>query len=106
MDKTANTAASTLNEVQKKVVGFLTDYGIQIIGALIILAIGALIGLWVGRKADQWVSKRRIEPPIRILTVRVIRLLIFGLAVVLALDKFGVPIDRKSTRLNSSHRCI
>jgi small conductance mechanosensitive channel len=92
MDKTANTAASTLDEVQKKVVGFLTDYGIQIIGALIILAIGALIARWVGRKADQWFSKRRIEPPIRILTVRVIRLLIFGLAVVLALDKFGVPI--------------
>ena len=92
MDKTANTAASTLDEVQKKVVGFLTDYGIQIIGALIILAIGALIARWIGRKADQWFSKRRIEPPIRILTVRVIRLLIFGLAVVLALDKFGVPI--------------
>ena len=49
MDKTANTAASPLDEVQKKVVGFLTDYGIQIIGALIILAIGALIarsGVW------------------------------------------------------------
>ncbi|MGD0614318.1 MAG: mechanosensitive ion channel family protein [Verrucomicrobiota bacterium] len=87
-----NTATSTLDEVQAKIVGFLTDYGIQIIGALIILAIGALIARWIGRKADQWFSKRRIEPPIRILTVRVIRLLIFGLAVVLALDKFGVPI--------------
>jgi small conductance mechanosensitive channel len=92
MDKTANAAASSIEEVQKKVVGFLTDYGIQIIGALIILAIGAFIARWVGRKADQWFSKRHIEPPIRILTVRVIRLLIFGLAVVLALDKFGVPI--------------
>jgi small conductance mechanosensitive channel len=92
MDKTVNTATSTLDEVQAKIVGFLTDYGIQIIGALIILAIGALIARWIGRKADQWFSKRRIEPPIRILTVRVIRLLIFGLAVVLALDKFGVPI--------------
>ena len=92
MNNTANTAAAAIDEVQKKVIGFLTDYGIQIIGALIILAIGALIARWVGRKADEWLGKKQIEPPIRILTVRVIRLLIFAMAVVLALDKFGVPI--------------
>jgi small conductance mechanosensitive channel len=92
MDNTVNTAASAIDEVQKKIIGFLTDYGIQIVGAMIILAIGALIARWVGRKADEWFSRKQIEPPIRILTVRVIRLLIFAMAVVLALDKFGVPI--------------
>jgi small conductance mechanosensitive channel len=92
MDKTVNSATSTIEEVQKKVVGFLTDYGIQIIGALIILSIGAFIARWAGRKVDQWLSTKRVEPPVRILSVRVIRLVIFALAVVLALDKFGVPI--------------
>lgn len=92
MDNTVSTAASAIDEVQKKIIGFLTDYGIQIVGAMIILAIGALIARWVGRKADEWFSRKQIEPPIRILTVRVIRLLIFAMAVVLALDKFGVPI--------------
>ena len=92
MDNTAAAAASTLDEVQKRIVSFLTDYGIQIIGALIILAIGAFLARWIGRKADQWFSRKQIEPPVRILTVRVLRLLIFGLAVVLALDKFGVPV--------------
>jgi small conductance mechanosensitive channel len=92
MDKTASAAISTVEQVQTKVVGFLTEYGIQIIGALIILTIGAFIARWAGRKADRWLSTKRVEPPVRILSVRVIRLMIFALAVVLALDKFGVPI--------------
>jgi len=37
-------------------------------------------------------TKHHLEPPIRLLMVRVIRLIVFGFAVVLALDKFGVPI--------------
>jgi len=92
MDETVHATASTFDEVQKKVIGFLTDYGFQIIGALIILGIGAFIARWVGGKVDQWLSKKQIEPPIRSLSVRVIRLLVFGLAVILALEKFGVPI--------------
>ena len=83
---------STVDQVRTKVVTFLTDYGIQIVGALIILLAGALVARWIGRKVDQWFTKKQIEPPVRILAVRVIRLIVFGLAIVLALDKFGVPI--------------
>ena len=92
MDETVHATASTFDEVQTKVIDFLTVYGFQIIGALIILGIGAFIARWVGGKVDQWLSKKQIEPPIRSLSVRVIRLLVFGLAVILALEKFGVPI--------------
>lgn len=81
-----------MEEIQKNVFKFLTDYGFQIIGAMIILAAGALLARWLGRLVEQWFTKKGIEPPIRMLAVRVVRLLVFGLAVVLALDKFGVPI--------------
>ncbi|HEV2395074.1 MAG TPA: mechanosensitive ion channel domain-containing protein [Verrucomicrobiae bacterium] len=81
-----------MQEIQKTVFTFLAVYGIQIIGALIILTAGVLVARWVGRAVDGWLIKKQIEPPIRMLTVRVVRLLVFGLAVVLALDKCGVPI--------------
>ena len=70
----------------------MTEYGFQIVGAIIILTVGAVVARWVGRAADQWFTNKHLEPPIKMLAVRVIRLLIFALAVVLALDKCGVPI--------------
>ena len=39
-----------------------------------------------------WLSKQDLEPPIRTLIVRVVRLMVLALALVLVLDKFGVQI--------------
>ena len=76
---------------QNTIVTFFITYGFRVVGALIILAVGALIARWLGGLTDKWL-KQHLEPPIRILMVRVVRLIVFGLAVVLALDKFGVQI--------------
>jgi len=81
-----------MDELRTTVVRFLTEYGFQIIGALIILVAGALIARWLARTADQWFVKKQVEPPIRMLSVRVIRLTVFLLAAVLAMEKCGVPI--------------
>src|SRR6266436_797911 len=79
-------------ELQSTVVKFLTEYGFQIVGAIIILVAGALVARWISRVADQWFLKKQIEPPIRMLAGRVLYLVVFELAVVLALEKCGVPI--------------
>jgi len=77
---------------QQTIVKFFIDYGFQIVGALIILIVGAIIARWMGRLTDRWLDKQRLEPPVRLLLVRGVRLLVFGFALLLALDKFGVPI--------------
>ena len=90
-----DTAAKTINaidQVKTRVVAFLTDYGFQIIGALIILAIGVVIAWWIGRALREWLEKKNVEPPIVMLAVRVIRLLIFLVALLQALEKLSVPI--------------
>ncbi len=92
MDHNAANTVSALEEAQRYVVGFLTQYGFQIIGALIILVIGALLARWISRRIGLWLDKKHVEVPIRVLVVRVVRLLVFGLAIVLALEKCGVPI--------------
>jgi small-conductance mechanosensitive channel len=81
-----------MDELRRTVVKFLAEYGFQIIGALIIMFAGGMAARWLGRVADQWFEKKQVEPPIRMLAVRVLRLLVFGLATVLALEKCGVPI--------------
>ncbi len=79
-----------MDDIRKEVLKFLTDYGFKIVGAVIILTIGGFAARWIGKVADDWLTKKQIEPPIRMLVVRVLRLVVFALAVVLALDKFGV----------------
>jgi small conductance mechanosensitive channel len=81
-----------LDKTQGAVRNFLLLYGFQILGAIIILVVGTLVAGWVGKIARHWLEKHDLEPPTRDLIVRVVKLLVFALAVVLALDKFGVQI--------------
>lgn len=81
-----------MDDIRKQILTFLTDYGFKIIGAAIILGVGAFAARWVGRVADDFFTKKQVEPPIRMLGVRVLKLLVFALAAVIALDKCGVPI--------------
>jgi small conductance mechanosensitive channel len=92
MGKTADKTIDAIGRIETRVVDFLTDYGFQIIGALIILAIGLVIAWWIGRALRQWLEKKNVEPPIIMLAVRVVRLLIFLVALLQALEKLSVPI--------------
>ena len=67
-------------------------YGFQVLGALVILIAGVLAARWVGAFADRRMRKSTMEPPMRILLVRVVRIVVFAFAVVMALDKFGFQI--------------
>ena len=81
-----------MEQLKTTVINFLALYGFQVVGALIILAVGWLVARWLGGATANWLGKQDLEPPIRTLIVRVVWLLVLALAVVLALDKFGVQI--------------
>lgn len=83
---------NTLMTWKDTVMDFAIRYGFQIIGAIVILVIGALIARWLGRLTEGWLVKHKLELPVRTLTVRVVKLIVFALAMVLALDKVGVQI--------------
>jgi len=67
-------------------------YGFQVLGALVILGAGVLIARWLGNVTERRLVKKAIEPPIRMLAVRVLRLVVMLFALVVALDKFGFQI--------------
>lgn len=92
MGNTTDKTIQTIEQIKSKVVDFLTDYGFNIIGAAIILIIGLIIAWWIGRALRQWLETKRIEPPIVMLAVRVVRLLVFIVALLQALEKLNVPI--------------
>src|SRR5689334_3761828 len=71
---------------------FIVRYGFQLVGALFILAGGFFLAKWVGNLLMRSLMRREMEPPVRTLIVRVVRLLIFTLTAVIALDKFSVQV--------------
>ena len=92
MEKTAGSTIQSIDLVRDKIISFLTEYGFQILGALMIVGAGVVLAWWTGRAMNDWLEAKKVEPPIRMLAVRVARLLVFSLALVIALDKAGVPI--------------
>jgi small conductance mechanosensitive channel len=70
----------------------LIRYGFQILGALVILGVGLLLARWVGNLMGQWLERRNLEPPVRILMVRAVRLVVLMFTLVVALDKLGFQV--------------
>ena len=78
--------------VKDIVLDLAIHYGFQVLGALVILVAGAFVARWVGQLVDQRLQKQAMEPPMRILIVRVLTIVVMAFAVVVALDKFGFQI--------------
>ncbi len=79
-------------QMQEMTMEILTRYGFQVLGALAILVVGLLVARWLGGAADRRFQKTQMEPPMRILLVRVIKVIILVMAILVALDKFGFSV--------------
>ncbi len=67
-------------------------YGFQVLGAVVILVVGAVAAKWIGGLTDRGLQKKAIEPPMRTLLVRVVKVVVLLFACVVALDKFGFQV--------------
>lgn len=74
------------------IVDYIIRYGFQFLGAVVILTAGVFLATWLGNLLLKALSKRDMDMPVRLLIVRVVRLLVIGLTLVIALDKFGVQV--------------
>jgi small conductance mechanosensitive channel len=92
MGDTSNQTIQNFDRIKNTVIDFLTAKGLELLGAIVILAIGCVIAWWVGRALGRWMQKKKLEPPLIMLVVRIVRLLLFLGALISALDKLSVPI--------------
>ena len=51
-------------------------YGFQVLGALVIVIAGFVVARWLGTMTDNRLRKRTMEPPMRMLLVRVVRIVV------------------------------
>src|SRR5258708_34203282 len=77
---------------QDLIIDLAIRYGFQVVGALVILFVGLLAAWWVGNVVERPLTRMALEPPMRRLMGRVVRVAGLLFALVIALDQFGFQI--------------
>lgn len=67
-------------------------YGLQALSAIVIFIVGILVAKWAGNVAHQRLTRVEMEPPVRMLLARIVKMLILALTAMIVLDQVGVPI--------------
>src|SRR5689334_14511000 len=81
-------------ELKVRVANYVETHGPKLIGAVLILAAGIFVARWVGNLAMKWLSRKELalEPPVRMLITRGIKLLVIVFALVIAAGTAGVDV--------------
>jgi small conductance mechanosensitive channel len=87
MNKNGNLAAW-----QEKLIDYIIGHSGALLSALVVVVVGFIIARWVGKMLDRWLEKKAMEPPMRLLLVRIVRLIIFTMALVIALGTAGMDV--------------
>jgi len=82
----------TLQHAKQKIVDLSIEFGPKAVTASLIMAVGFFVARWIGRVFESWLGKVQLEPPVRLLLLRLLRLFIFGLFAILALQNLGVQL--------------
>jgi len=81
-----------LEQAQATLIDLGIKFGPKVVVAILIMAAGFYAARWVGVVFNRWLGKLQLEPPVRLLLVRVARLLVVGLFLIMALQNLGVDL--------------
>jgi small conductance mechanosensitive channel len=82
----------SLGHVQSTITDMAVRFGPKMLVAIIILVAGMMAGRWAAQATDRALHHFALEPPVRQLLDRVVRVLVLGLFAILALQNLGVEL--------------
>jgi len=82
----------TLAYAKKTAIELAVQFGPKLLVALLILVAGYYVGRWVGKLVDSMLAKLGLDEPLRVLLVRIVRILVLGLFLIMALQNLGVQL--------------
>lgn len=77
---------------QEKLSDYLILHSGALFSALVIVIVGFILARWIGRFAERWFERKAMEPPVRMLLTRIIKLLVLLSALVVALGTAGMDV--------------
>lgn len=82
----------TITQVHQKIIDLGFEFGPRLLVAVVILTIGILCARWLGQLAGHWLGRLELEPPVRTLLLRGLRLIVVLLFAIMALQNLGVEL--------------
>jgi len=79
-------------EWSREIIRYVLDHGPALLGAILMLAVGFVVSGWLSKFVERGLERKQFEPPIRMLMGRIARLLVFGLALMMALETMGFKL--------------
>jgi small conductance mechanosensitive channel len=81
-----------LDRMADKGADMAMTFGPKMLIAILILVAGHFVGGWAARATSRMLARFHLEPPVSALIERVVRLLVFGLFAIVALQNLGVEL--------------
>jgi small conductance mechanosensitive channel len=81
-----------LDQAKSTLVDLAIKFGPKVVVAILIIIAGVYAGRSLGRIFDRSLGRMHLEPPVRLLMVRLLRLLVLGLFLIMALQNLGVEL--------------
>ncbi|HEY4038443.1 MAG TPA: mechanosensitive ion channel domain-containing protein [Burkholderiaceae bacterium] len=82
----------SLSHIQSTAIDMALQFGPKVMAAVLILAAGVIAGRWVGGATERGLARISLEPPVRQLLTRIVRVIILGLFAIMALQNLGVEL--------------
>ncbi|TAK44362.1 MAG: mechanosensitive ion channel family protein [Betaproteobacteria bacterium] len=82
----------SIDQVRVTAIDLAFKFGPKLLVAVLILVAGYLVGRWAGGVTTRAIARLRLEPPVRVLIERIVRVLVLGLFFILALQNLGVEL--------------
>jgi small conductance mechanosensitive channel len=92
MNNQVNQTSSNIAAWKDKLIEYIIGHAGALISAFVVVVVGFVMARWVGNLMDRWLTRKAMEPPMRILLVRIMRLILFTLALVVALGTAGMDV--------------
>ncbi len=83
---------ATINQAKATLLDLAVRFGPKLLVAVLILVAGVFVSRWIGRWFSRMLSRIELEPPVRLLLIRIVRLLVVLLFLVMALQNLGVEL--------------
>jgi small conductance mechanosensitive channel len=81
-----------LDQIKNTAIDLSIRFGPKVLVAGLILVIGFFVARWVAGVAQRYLDKLRMEPPVRLLLLRLVRVLVLGLFLLMALTNLDVNL--------------
>ncbi len=80
------------SDITERLIMYFVEHGMQVLTGIGILIAGLFCARWMGNVSERWLDTHKLEPQVRHLIAKLVRLVVFAAFAIMALGQMGVQI--------------